>query len=48
MAPLRQARITSNFSSARRHPILKITRPHRGIDYAAPIGTPVCRSPTAW
>jgi murein DD-endopeptidase MepM/ murein hydrolase activator NlpD len=41
MAPLRHARITSNFNSARRHPILKITRPHRGIDYAASIGTPV-------
>ena len=41
MAPLRHARITSSFSSARRHPILKITRPHRGIDYAASIGTPV-------
>jgi murein DD-endopeptidase MepM/ murein hydrolase activator NlpD len=41
MAPLRHPRITSSFSSARRHPILKITRPHRGIDYAAAIGTPV-------
>jgi murein DD-endopeptidase MepM/ murein hydrolase activator NlpD len=41
MGPLRHARITSSFSAARRHPILKITRPHRGIDYAASIGTPV-------
>ena len=41
MAPLRHARITSSFSAARRHPILKITRPHRGVDYAASIGTPV-------
>jgi murein DD-endopeptidase MepM/ murein hydrolase activator NlpD len=41
MTPLRHATITSLYSSARRHPILKITRPHRGIDYAAPIGTPV-------
>jgi murein DD-endopeptidase MepM/ murein hydrolase activator NlpD len=35
------ARITSRFSSSRRHPILKIYRPHYGVDYAAPIGTPV-------
>jgi murein DD-endopeptidase MepM/ murein hydrolase activator NlpD len=35
------ARITSHFSKARFHPILKIYRPHLGIDYAAPIGTPV-------
>jgi murein DD-endopeptidase MepM/ murein hydrolase activator NlpD len=35
------ARITSHFSNARYHPILKIMRPHLGVDYAAPIGTPV-------
>ncbi len=33
--------ITSHFSYARFHPILKVYRPHLGTDYAAPIGTPV-------
>lgn len=40
-APLRYSRISSRFSHGRMHPILKIRRPHHGIDYAAPIGTPV-------
>ena len=35
------ARVTSRFSMGRYHPILRIVRPHEGIDYAAPIGTPV-------
>ena len=34
-------RITSRFTSSRFHPIYKIYRPHYGVDYAAPIGTPV-------
>jgi murein DD-endopeptidase MepM/ murein hydrolase activator NlpD len=40
-APLQFSRISSHFSSARMHPILRIIRPHYGVDYAAPIGTAV-------
>lgn len=40
-SPLNYTRITSYFSTGRYHPILKITRPHYGIDYAAPHGAPV-------
>lgn len=40
-APLNFRRISSTFSERRLHPILKIRRPHHGLDYAAPVGTPV-------
>ena len=40
-APLRFSRISSGYSNRRFHPILKIYRPHRGVDYAAPTGTPI-------
>jgi murein DD-endopeptidase MepM/ murein hydrolase activator NlpD len=40
-SPLKFARITSGFSKARLHPILKKVHPHLGVDYAAPTGTPV-------
>ncbi len=40
-APLKFTRITSGFSKKRFHPILQYFRPHHGVDYGAPIGTPV-------
>jgi murein DD-endopeptidase MepM/ murein hydrolase activator NlpD len=40
-SPLRYTRISSGFSRSRLHPIFKVYRPHLGIDYAAPAGTPV-------
>ncbi len=40
-APLRFSRISSRYSNSRLHPVLKIRRPHHGVDYAAPTGTPV-------
>lgn len=40
-APLNYRRISSTFTHARKHPITKVVRPHYGVDYAAPSGTPV-------
>lgn len=40
-APLKFSRISSRFSNSRFHPVLRIRRPHHGVDYAAPRGTPV-------
>ena len=40
-APLKFSRISSGFSGGRMHPVLRIVRPHYGVDYAAPRGTPV-------
>lgn len=40
-APLKYTRISSTFTYARRHPVTKRVRPHTGVDYAAPMGTPV-------
>tara|TARA_R110000868_G_scaffold37111_8_gene131462 strand:- start:10193 stop:11536 length:1344 start_codon:yes stop_codon:yes gene_type:complete len=34
-------RVSSNFSHGRFHPVLKTRTPHYGVDYAAPLGTPV-------
>jgi murein DD-endopeptidase MepM/ murein hydrolase activator NlpD len=40
-APLNFTRISSNFNPSRRHPVLNTIRAHRGVDYAAPSGTPI-------
>ncbi|MBD3335647.1 MAG: peptidoglycan DD-metalloendopeptidase family protein [Candidatus Eisenbacteria bacterium] len=40
-SPLNYRRISSRFTHRRMHPILKVYRPHLGVDYAAPAGTPV-------
>lgn len=40
-SPLRYSRVTSGFSNRRFHPVLKTYRPHYGVDYGAPAGTPV-------
>jgi murein DD-endopeptidase MepM/ murein hydrolase activator NlpD len=40
-SPVKFSRVSSRFSRRRFHPVLGIFRPHLGIDYAAPVGTPV-------
>ena len=40
-SPMRYSRVTSRFSHRRFHPVLKSYRPHYGVDYGAPVGTPV-------
>jgi murein DD-endopeptidase MepM/ murein hydrolase activator NlpD len=40
-APLSFSRISSNFNPNRRHPVLNTIRAHKGVDYAAPSGTPI-------
>lgn len=40
-SPVEYTRISSGFNPSRLHPVYKVHKPHRGIDYAAPTGTPV-------
>ncbi len=40
-APVKFTRVTSGFTKKRFHPVLKYFRPHYGVDYGAPVGTPV-------
>lgn len=40
-SPIRYGRISSRFSTKRFHPILQYNRPHLGVDFAAPVGTPI-------
>ena len=39
--PVAFGRVSSGFSLGRRHPILNTVRAHKGIDFAAPVGTPI-------
>jgi murein DD-endopeptidase MepM/ murein hydrolase activator NlpD len=40
-APVQFSRVSSRFNPSRHHPVLNLIRAHRGVDYAAPVGTPV-------
>lgn len=40
-SPIRFGRVTSGFNMRRFHPVLKVRRPHLGVDYGAPVGTPI-------
>lgn len=40
-SPMEFSRVASGFSASRLHPILQVSRAHQGIDYQAPVGTPV-------
>jgi murein DD-endopeptidase MepM/ murein hydrolase activator NlpD len=40
-SPVDFFRISSKYNLSRKHPILKVVRPHRGVDYAAATGTPI-------
>ncbi|MBV5349858.1 M23 family metallopeptidase, partial [bacterium] len=40
-SPLEFSRVTSGFSNSRFHPVLQISRAHKGVDYGAPVGTKV-------
>ncbi len=39
--PINGARISSKFNKNRKHPVLGFTRAHKGVDFAAPTGTPI-------
>ncbi|RDU70518.1 M23 family peptidase [Helicobacter aurati] len=41
ITPVKYRRISSRFSSGRKHPILGYIRPHYGVDFSAPTGTPI-------